>query len=380
MRSLILCCLALTLACGRSERATPPSEPPPPPPDRDSGKVVDTSAVFDTSDLGRSYLDSLNQFPRHTLRAAPRPLLGAATSYSGRPWGAFNMVELNGSQYVYDFGPAPYTATITATYPAGICKMIAFHRATGRRVVPFMTGGAHSQYKTGGRFDPEKWKSKLRQYNTAEIRSCVAAAVSDGTVIGNALLDEPENKDWGGDGTITKPMLDYLALYAKQYFPSLPMGVNHGASGYLWRASERFTAVDYVNYQYRWDAARSNGNPAIYRDKVFAQSAYDGVATSFSLNVLAGGIPDRVGAWDCHGSGQYGTSNSVWPPLCRMTPDQLRQFGTTLGTAQLANNSVCALLMWKYDPDYFRAAGVVGALGDVADKTNGAPKGSCRRP
>lgn len=388
MRSVALLCLLVLAAC---RPAPKPPAPPPPPADTsdfvpDTGTVVDTGTVFDTSEVGRDYLDSLRALKQHSSQgASARAFLPSAflQGYAGRPFGAFNMVEQVGSRFLFDWGPAPLNATITSTYPGGVCSLIAFHRAAGTRVNLFMTGGNHGQYKTNGRFDPEKVKAKLLTYNRADIRTCVAAGVVDGTVTGNALVDEPEVSDWGytssGDGIITKPMLDYLALYAKQYFPTLPMGVNHGASGYRWRASERFQAVDYVNYQYRWDAAGSQGNPAIYRDVALKQSAYDGVATSFSLNLLVGGRPDRDGRWDCRDTGQFGISPIKYG-LCLMTPDQIDNFGTVLGTAQVTNGSVCNLLLWKYDDDYFRKAGVVQALGSVATNLQGTSRGSCRRP
>ena len=54
-----------------------------------------------------------------------------------------------------------------------------------------MTGGSHSLYLTNGVFDLAKWKAKMDAYNTTAVKSAVAAAVADGTIIGNSVMDEP---------------------------------------------------------------------------------------------------------------------------------------------------------------------------------------------
>jgi hypothetical protein len=292
---------------------------------------------------------------------------------SGRPFGPFGLMD---SWTSYVWGPAPFTTSIGANAPSGVCVQIATARAAGMKLVLGLAMGAHSNYKSGGKFDVTKWKNKVANYNTATIKNCIAAGVSDGTVIGNAMIDEPENTDWGGN--ITKTMLDGMATYAQSFFPTLPEGVNHGAGGYRWLASDKFKVVDYVNYQYRWSAANSKGNAALYRDAVLAQSAYDGVATSFSLNLLAGGREDKSdGKYDCTGTDQYGivTDLTVNWGLCRMTPARVKEWGEVFVKSQS-----CALLAWTYSQQYWSAAGVVDAFKYVAGVAKTQTARSCKRP
>ena len=110
-------------------------------------------------------------------------------------------------------------------------------------------------------------------------------------------MDEPENKKWGG--VMTKPLLDSMAAYAKQYFPTLPMGPSHGPNGYYqWRPNERYRVVDYVLNQYAYWV--TNGDVAEWRDKVLAQAKRDGVGVAFSMNILNGGeTASRDGRWAC---------------------------------------------------------------------------------
>ena len=70
----------------------------------------------------------------------------------------------------------------------------------------------------------------------------------------------------------------------------------------------------------------------------------DGYSVIFSLNILNGGAQDKDGVYDCVGAGQAG--KGTYGTNCRMTPDQVRQWGNTLGSAG------CALLMWRYDDRY----------------------------
>ena len=171
--------------------------------------------------------------------------------------------------------PVAFTASQNYTSPDNVVRMIANARAAGQKLILVLTGGATKQYSTNGAFDLDKWEARIDQYNTAPIRDAIAEGVADGTVLGNSLMDEPERKNWGG--VMTKPLLDTMAAYAKDYFPTLPMGPSHGPNGYyLWRPNERYRVVDYVLNQYNYWV--TNGDVAAWRDKVLAQAKLDGVA------------------------------------------------------------------------------------------------------
>jgi hypothetical protein len=165
-------------------------------------------------------------------------------------------------------------------------------------------------------------------------------------------------------------MLDGMVTFAKSMFPTLPQGVNHGATGYKWRTSERYYRVDYVNYQFvHWI---TSGNVAAFRDAALARSQRDGVATSFSLNILGGGVQDKDGYYNCTGTGQAG--KGPYYPTCRMTADQVRNWGRALGP------SGCMLLMWTYDGAYMSKSANQQAFRDVAYTLSSKPRRSCRRP
>jgi hypothetical protein len=132
---------------------------------------------------------------------------------------------------------------------------------------------------------------------------------------------------------MNKARVDSMAVYAKTIFPTLPMGV--GLDYRIWN-EQPFRVIDFQISQYR----RAKGNVTAYRDGALALGTRDGHALIFSLNILDGGTPRP----DCPvpetgGAGTYGRN-------CRMTPEQVREYGKVLGPAG------CAFTMWRYDSDF----------------------------
>jgi hypothetical protein len=213
-----------------------------------------------------------------------------------------------------------------------------------------------------------KWKAVMSTYNKSSLKTAVAAAVTDGTLIGDMLIDEPETKQWGT--VINKATIDQMAVYVKSIFPTLPVGVNHGSTGYKWRPTERYTKVDYAVYQYVYWITK--GNIATWRDGALAQAKLDGVTPAFSLNILNGGVQDKGdGYYDCIGAGMGGKGTRY--PLCSMTPDQVRTWGKTL--APLG----CAMLLWRFDKAYVTKSTNLSALTEVATLAASKPRRSCKR-
>jgi hypothetical protein len=258
-----------------------------------------------------------------------------------------------------------FTGSQVNVYSNGMITLINSARAKRQRIVTAMTGGSASDFTTRGKFDLDKWKRKMASFNTSAIRNAVAAAVADGTIIGNTMIDEPETPKWGGN--ISKGTIDNMAAYAKGIFPTLPMGINIGPPAYKWRASERFQKLDWVRYQYNWWI--SNGNVGAWRDAVLAQARRDGVTPAFSLNLLDGGTKDQKGGWDCPGTGR-----GTYAPNCRMTPDQVRSYGRAIA------GSGCVMMMWRYDNAFISKSANQDAFRDIASVTNSSPRRSCRRP
>jgi hypothetical protein len=291
------------------------------------------------------------------------PATDPEVSYSGIPYGPYN---LWGGTTTLRWGPGPFTLSQdNAFLPTSLAQRIQAARQKRIRLVLVMTGGSSSVI-TAGRFDLAKWKARMDRLNTSAIRKAVADGVADGTIIGNKLLDEPENPKWGG--VLNKAMIDGMAAYARNIFPTLPMGVGHGAPGFKWRSGERYKVLDWVIVQYVYHY--NQGKVTDWRDQVLNFARANGVTPMFSLNILNGGVMDMSGAWDCPNTGGKGTRTSY----CRMTAEQVRTYGRTIGPFG------CALLMWQFDDAFMSKAANRSAFADVATLLNSKPRRSCRRP
>ena len=286
----------------------------------------------------------------------------ASVTYSGLAYGAFGLWA---SATSFEWGPAPFTMSHDNTFANTIVTRISTAREKHQRLVLAMTGGSSSNFKTDGKFDLSKWKRRMDTFKTSAIRNAVAAGVNDGTIIGNTIMDEPETKQWGG--VMTKPLLDNMASYVKNIFPTLPVGVNHGAPGYQWRTWERYQKVDYTLNQYMWQ--NNGGNIAAWRDAVLSRAKVDGVKAAFSLNLLNGGVPDNSGTWDCQGTGGKGTRDRK----CRMTADQVANYGRAVGP------SGCFMMNWQYDDAFMSKSANQDAFRSVASLLSTVSQKSCRR-
>ncbi|MGH7515131.1 MAG: hypothetical protein ACREOQ_19675 [Gemmatimonadales bacterium] len=320
-------------------------------------------AVLGTACNSTDVTDPTTVTPASTTPATAATGSLASLSYSGIPFGP---TQLFATPTSFQWGPAMFTGSHDFVSPSGLVTQLNTARQKGLRVVVAMTGGNPGDFLTSGKFDLNKWKNRMGQFNTSTIRNAVAAAVSDGTLMGNTLIDEPETVQWGGN--ITKATIDAMAVYGKSIFPTLPMGIGAGPPAYKWRATERYTKLDWVRYQYSWGVTQ--GNVAAWRDAVLAQARKDGVQPAFSLNLLNGGIKDLSGSWDCPQSGKGTYNNNCW-----MTPDQVKSYGRTLAAA-----GGCVLTMWRYDNAFISRSANQDAFRTVAAATSSATRRSCKRP
>jgi hypothetical protein len=268
---------------------------------------------------------------------------------------------------------AVFSLTMGTEQPWTIVERLNYARSRGVKMMINMTGGAHQNYLTDGVFDMAKWKAKLNTFNTATIRTAVADAVADGTLIGNSVLDEPHhyglgdpNNSWGPKGTFTKARVDSMCADVKAIFPSLPAGVFHDHSAF--EPDKSYRVCDFIVDQYAW----RKGDVAKFRDDGLALARRDGHAIAFSLNIIDGGIQaPRDGLWNCPAtSGGRGT----YEPNCRMTAQQVRDWGIVLGSAG------CALTMWWYDDAFMADLANQQAFKDVADRLATVSNKGCRRP
>lgn len=287
----------------------------------------------------------------------------------GVPYGPYHLMN---SYTTYAWGPAPFTASLNGnTFPSGVIRQIDAARAKGQKLMLSLTDGFRSHYMTDGKFDIVKWKARMNGYNTTAIKAAVARGVTDGTIIGNQVINEPNVSGWGGN--INKAVVDQLCAHVKKILPTLPAGpvVVH-----WWRPTERYRVCDFIIDQYGWTQQSmgpgtpgGKGNVTLWRDAALTQVAKEGIKIAFSMNLLGGGTK-IAGCPVPTTGGPYSSTNSS---VCRMTSTQVREWGRALGP------SGCAMFMWKYEATFWSKSANVQAFKDVATTLATSPKRSCRR-
>jgi hypothetical protein len=297
-----------------------------------------------------------------TLTAPVTATLTSSATTVGVPYGAYTLLASTSSVGTLNLSFDSYSAS-------DIVTRINAARTKHMRLLLAMTGGSHSNYMTNGVFDRAKWDAKMNTFNTLTIKSAIAAGVADGTIIGTSVMDEPNvsgvsgGNTWGPAGTMTKARVDSMCGYVKNMFPTLPAGVvqRHDA----FEPTKSYYVCDFIVDQYTTRA----GSVATFRDAGLAMAQRDRIGILFSLNVLDGGTPDTDGTYDCAGTGGIGTYGTN----CRMTAQQVRDFGKALGPAG------CALLMWKYDATFMTNTNNLLAFGDVGAVLATSSAKSCKR-
>jgi len=283
------------------------------------------------------------------------------------------------SQQLSRFGSpaAPMTMTADGTTAATLIPRINAARAGVYRLIVNLTGGGHALYMStiNGvlQFDESKWRAQMETFNTATIRQAVAQAVADGTIVGTSVMDEPYvsggasggGNTWGPKGTMTKARVDTLCGVVKQMFPTLAAGVAHQHD--MFEPTKSYQVCDFIIDQYDW----RRGDVTAFRDAGLAMAQRDHHAVMFGVNVLDGGVQDKDGNYTCDGPGQGG--KGTYAPNCRMTPQQVRDWGLLLGKAG------CGLYMWRDDDEFMANGANLQSLRDLASGLAAMPGKGCYR-
>jgi hypothetical protein len=259
---------------------------------------------------------------------------------TGVPFGPFGLYKSSGS-----FHPiAPFKMTVDYMGPTNIIRKLNLARDSGIKVVTAMAGGGKSQYLTNGKFDYKKWKDTMDTFNTAAIKTAVANGVTNGTILFNSLMDEPNHPGWGG--VMTHALLDSMSRYVKGIFPTLKTGV---VVIWYWEKDSMYHDVDVMLSQYD---VPTGGSAKSFKDSAVLSAQRQNVGLMFSMNTL-------------HGGGQsYGTP---------MTAAQMQAFGDTL----LASTFACGLAMWRWDSAFMASSANRAAFNHLASTAAARPAKVC---
>ena len=224
--------------------------------------------------------------------------------------------------------------------PNQIRRTLSAVRSRGGRVV-VMLAGSPRHYKDGsGRFSLTKWKARIDRFKGIDFSSYI----SDGTVIGHYLIDEPNDKaNWNGT-TVSPSVLDEMARYSKRRWPKMATIVRTHPS--YFKNSPRYVDAAWAQYLSR------RGSVKDYIRQSVADAQRRGLALVVGLNVIHGGTPNRT----------------------RMTPKQVESYGSAL----LASSYPCAFVSWKYSDNHLSGSGMRAAMKTLRKKAEGRSRKSCR--
>jgi hypothetical protein len=245
---------------------------------------------------------------------------------------------------------ADYSGAYRALPPDFLMADLVAARRAGARVFLRLAGGHKRYINSDGTFSFSKWKARVDRYRGLDISSYIA----DGTIAGHYILDEPHDaSNWGGT-YVSREMVDELAKYSKEIWPSLPTIVR-GWPSYLKGYRYKYLDAAWAQFSNRFGPIST-----FVVDNVRDAKAA-GLALVVGLNLIDGG----TSAAGIPGSrkGKYAMSGA-----------QISTWGGEL----LADPYVCAFISWRYIPEYLSRPEVKKAMQELSDKAKRRTKKACR--
>jgi hypothetical protein len=239
--------------------------------------------------------------------------------------------------------------------PSTILSKLSATRSKGGRAVIKLSKGKDSYVKNAdGTFSLSKWKSLVSRYRNVNLDPYI----SDGTILGHYLIDEPHRASrWGGKA-ISPSTLEEMARYSKQLWPNMTTMVRV-SPGYLAGASTTYRYLDAAWSQYAYVKGATVGT---WIGSEVATAKRAGLGLVVGLNVLNGGDgSSRIAGTT---SGKYAMSAS-----------EVRSYGTTL----LNQSYACGFFNWMFDSRYYGRTDIRNAMADVSALARSHAKTSCRQ-
>ena len=294
-------------------------------------------------------------------------------SSQGTPAGAGVAVERHG----IPFGPPKlpknlyggiFTGTkLTVTPESAVADLLAA-RSRSMRVFLILVGAQRNYKNPDGTFNVDLWKASVDEFRGIDLDGFVA----DGTIVAHQLVSEAKARNQWGGTIIPNDVLDEMALYSKEIWPTMPTMLRtdpsdleeHAAAfgvrspGWQWRHLDAASAR-YLVRKGSVDDFAANQQASAHRQQL---------ALVAGLNVLSGGDGS---------SGIPSPHTGRWA----MSPDELLRYGSTM----LLRTAPCAFEMWRYETPgsafesyrYFRRPEIIGAVAKLAAIASKRPSRAC---
>ena len=242
-----------------------------------------------------------------------------------------------------------FNALVTDAHrPIIIAKLEEARRTNGRVLLSF--SGSSGKFTDANGFNLTKWKQFVDEFRGLDF----SPYISDGTLMGNFLMDEPSDpSNWNGH-VVSLADIDEMARYSKEIWPELPAIIRAWpdyVEGY------NFRYLDAVWAQYH---SRFGSIDAFIAVNVRLAKA-SGLALVMGLNAVAGGTDPSM----------KGYHNEK----LAMTAAQVRQWGDKI----MDEPYICAFFMFRFYPEYFGRPDVQAELDELSQRASSRPLKECRR-
>jgi hypothetical protein len=238
--------------------------------------------------------------------------------------------------------------------PNTILSWLSGARARGGRVVVKLCMGSDRYVKNSdGTFSLTKWKSLVSRFRNVNL----GPYISDGTIVGHYLIDEPSRTQrWGGEA-ISQKTLEEMARYSKEIWPQMTTMVRTVPS-YLASASITYKYLDAGWTQY----TANKGDAAKWVAAEAAVAKRKGLGLVVGMNVIDGG----------NGSSKMrGMTSGKWA----MSASELKNYGS----AMLGESHACAYFSAHHETWYYERSDIRSAMAYLSDKARSHAKTSCRQ-
>ncbi len=327
---------AAAVGCGSSDNLSPTAEAPAP---------LDPTAPIDSAAAPTDTLvpSSDSTFP-DTAGLGPTNL-----AFPGIAFGPAGM-----RAHYYN---STYRATKQGIEPRFFMEELRIAKSKGGRLIVQMAAkGDYRMQNADGTFSYAKWKALVDGFKAYNFNTYI----TDGTLMGHVLVDEPENvRKWGGK-QIPHSTVEAMAKYSKQLWPNLTTFVR-APPIWLAKSSITYTYLDAGWVQYRWQ----KGNASTWIKSEAAAAKAKRIGLMAGMNVLDGG----------DGSSKIrGTLSNRWA----MSAAEIN----TYGTAILAEPYACGFLFWTHlywGADYFNRTAVKSSITTLSNLARNHVQTSCRQ-
>jgi hypothetical protein len=233
-----------------------------------------------------------------------------------------------------------YNGGKITTGPANLRSELAAIKSRGGRVIVMLAGSPVNYKDAAGHFSFTKWKQRIDRYKGINFGSYI----TDGTIIGHFLLDEPQDPtNWAGV-PVSPTTVDAMGQYSKQYWPGMATIIR--AMPKYFKSNPHYVDAAWAQYV-SW-----YGSPSSYVSQQVSDAKARGLALVLGMNVIDGGSPKHT----------------------PMSASEVKSYGAAL----LTNSYPCAFVSWQYRSTYFSTASIKDAMQYLRGKAGSHSFKSCK--